>query len=171
VTRILKIFIELCLLRAAPQDLPASATLLYLAFAANAFCGALVVSVVQPLPAMALVEALADAALMLSCLWLGLNLLGRLPRFNQSACAVLGSGAVLSLAAFPLLKLSEPAIEGQVQPHPASALLLVLVLWSLVVMGNILRHTFELRLSSGILIAFGYNVLSYVVLNQLFVDI
>jgi hypothetical protein len=62
-------------------------------------------------------------------------------------------------------------------PDPATAplgdlgvlLFLILVVWGLVVIGHILRHTFGIRLANGCLIAMGYFLLINWLVQALFV--
>jgi hypothetical protein len=50
----------------------------------------------------------------------------------------------------------------------AVLLFLALVVWSILVAGHILRHTFGLRLGQGVAIAVVYNFLAYSLLGSLF---
>ena len=47
-------------------------------------------------------------------------------------------------------------------------LLLVLVVWSIVVLGHILRHAFELTLAQGSVVALLYTVLSFQLIASVF---
>ena len=82
-------FIELCLLRRAPQDLPASATLLKVLVLAYLGVGILVGAATGQGLGDALAQTLVDTALLLGLLYAGLRWLARLPRFTQSASALL----------------------------------------------------------------------------------
>jgi hypothetical protein len=160
-------FIALCLLRAAPQDLPASPTLLNALGLAYLAVGVLVGAVAgQPLgPALA--QTLVDLAFLLGLLYAGLRLAGRLPRFQQSAAALVGSGAVLSLLVVVPLGLASDG-SGSEFTGAAAILFLALLVWSIVVTGHILRHTLNIPLVQGALIAAGYNLLSYALMGALF---
>lgn len=162
-------FVRLCLLRAGPQDLPASPILLWLALGANLLAGVLLVAGVRADLGLAMVEGLADSLLLLSLLWLALRLQGLGARFLQSATALLGSSALLALVALPPLALTVPAGQSTTPVSELAALLLLVVIgWNLLVFGHILRHSFGLSLALGFGLAVAYTALSYSLLNQLF---
>jgi len=164
---LIQFFFELCLLRRAPQDLPASWALLGVTLVADLLMGMLF-AISAGLPAgLGLAQSLMDVAFMLVLLYGALYLLERLPRFRQSATALLGSGALLQLVASVPLGLLPPGEEGRA-PAGMSLLLLVLVLWSILVTGHIVRHTFGLRLAQGIAIAVLYSFFAYTLLGELF---
>lgn len=160
-------FFDLCLLRTSPQDLPASQALLVLTLICNVIVGLLLIGDTRPHPALALLESLLDTLLMLGMLWLMLSLRSLQARFIQTATALMGSGLLLGLIALPLLVLSG---DGQAEsaPNLANLLLLILVIWSMAVLGHILRHTFNLP--PAIAIAFGllYTFFSYAVMANIF---
>jgi hypothetical protein len=93
---------------------------------------------------------------MLVVLYFALQSQNRLARFVQTAIALMGSGLLLGLLALPLISWSRSPDSGE-----AGLLLLALIIWSMVVMGHILRHSFEIGLGIGIGLAFAYTLLSW----------
>jgi len=164
---LVRFFFDLCLLRRAPQDLPASWALLGVTLLADLLTGMMLASAVGISPGMGLAQSLFDVAFMLVLLYGALYLLDRLPRFLQSATALLGSSALLGFAAAVPVGLLPPDQEGR-EPIGAALLLLTLVLWSILVTGHILRHTFQLRLGQGIAIAVLYTYFAYSLLGAIF---
>jgi hypothetical protein len=162
-------FIELCLLRKGPQDLPASATLLQVLALIYLAVGVLVGSATGQGPAVALVQTLVDLGLLLGLLYVGLYWLGRLPRLAQSGSALVGSGALLSLLVLVPLGMATGGEDSQMT-GVAAVLFLALLAWSVVVTGHILRHTLDLTLVQGALIAVAYNLLAYSLLGALFTE-
>lgn len=163
---LIRFFLELCLLRRAPQDLPGSSTLLGLVLAINLGASLLVGLAADLSAPVALGQGLADALLTLGLLHLALSLTRHPARFLQLATALLGAGALLSLVAVaPLLLLS--GAESRGETSLAGLPLLVLLFWSLLVTGHILRHGLDLRLGQGVLIAVGYNLLASTLINSL----
>ena len=161
-----RFFLELCLLRRAPQDLPASSTLLGLILAFNLGASLLVGLAADLSAPVALGQGVADALLTLGLLYLALGLTRHPGRFPQLATALLGAGALLSLmAVVPLMLLS--GAESRGETSLAGLPLLVLLFWSLLVTGHILRHGFDLRLGQGLLIAVAYNLLASTLINAL----
>lgn len=164
---LVQFFFELCLLRKAPQDLSASSALLGVTFAADLLMGMVLAATVGLSAGLGLLQSLVDVVLMLSLLYGALSLLDRLPRFQQTATALLGSGALLGLiAVVPLSMLPQGSDE---QGSGGAALLfLALIVWSILVAGHILRHTFGLRLGQGVAIAVVYNFVAYSLVSSLF---
>ncbi len=160
-------FIELCLLRRTPQELPASFALVKLLLVIYLAVGAGVGASAGQGLGEALVQSLVEAALLLWLLYAGLRWLGRLPRFAQSASALLGSGALLSLLVLVPLGMASGEADSELT-GVAALLFLALLAWSLVITGHILRHTLDLPLVQGALIAIVYNLLAYTLLGVLF---
>jgi hypothetical protein len=159
-------FVDLCLLRRGPQDLPASGTVLALCFGANILVGTLLIVGADMGLALSLLESLAEAALVLGVLWLILAGRGLRARFLQTASATLGAAALLGMVALPLLGL---AGSGRTTLAEFGGLLLLfLVIWNVVVLGHILRHALDLTLGQGVGLAILYTLGSYAVLNGLF---
>ncbi len=159
-------FVDLCLLRAPPQKLPASPVLLRLSFAANGLVGALLVVGSQMGPLLALLESFFELILMLIVLRLGLHWRGHAERFSQTATAIMGSSALLGLLVLPLLGFGVAAENAG--GEMTGLLLLLVVFWSMLVLGHILRHAFDLMLGQGVLLGLFYTILSYSVISSLF---
>jgi hypothetical protein len=164
---LIQFFFELCLLRKAPQDLPASSVLVGATLVADLLMGAVLSATVGLSPGLGLLQSLVDVALMLALLYGALHLLDRLPRFQQTAAALLGSGALLGFIAVLPLSLLPRSTEGQ-ESGGAVLLFLALIVWSILVTGHILRHTFELRLGQGVVIAVIYSFFAYSLVGGLF---
>lgn len=160
-------FVDLCLLRRAPQDLPASDLVFRLVVFASLLIGVLVTVVGGQPPLAGAVEALVQIALLLAVLYLGLDLMGRRARFLQAATALLGTGVILSLVALLPIGLVPADASGEVLSLATLALLLLLG-WSILVAGHILRHTLGVTLGQGTAIAALYELLSLFLLGSLF---
>ena len=160
-------FIELCLLRKGPQDLPASTTLLQVLLLVYLGVGVLVGAATGQGLGVALLQTLVDLAFLLGLLYAGLRLVGRLPRLVQAASALVGSGALLSLLVLVPLGMASGGDESEMTGF-AALLFLALLAWSILVTGHILRHTLDLPLVQGALIAVAYNLLAYSLLGALF---
>ena len=164
---LIRFFVELCLLRRGPQDLPGASALLGLVLAVHLVIAVLVGLAAGLTAPIAVGQGLADAILTLGLLWLALRVTDRRPRFLQVATALFGAGALLGLFALAPLGLVAGA-ESRGETSLAGLPLLVLLFWSLLVTGHILRHGFDLRLGQGVLIAVAYNLLASALVNSLF---
>lgn len=144
-TALLTLFFKLCLLRAKPQDLPASGLLAGAALAAY-FLAGLMIALTQQSAGRAVLAALADSAV-LALLTHTVLLLRKHPeRLPQTLSALAGAGAVIQLIAGPLLARPE--------------LLAALLIWSLAINAHILRHALEVRLGLAIFISVGFLLVS-----------
>ncbi len=97
----LRIFIDIVLWRRGPQDLPASGLLLAITLAAYVLVGVVQLALLDEPGATWLVYLLADPVLLALFVWLLLRLYGHAERFQQTATAVLGTGALLGVALVP----------------------------------------------------------------------
>jgi len=155
--------VELCLLRLGPQQLPASPILLQVSLILNVLVGVLVMMAAKEGLAEAVAESLFEVALMLGVLYMGLKSYDKLRRFNQTASALLISGLLLGLLSLPLVSWNHRS-----QSAESSLLLLLLIFWSILVLGHILRHAFSVPLNVGIAIGVAYTLFSWNLLALLF---
>ncbi|WP_295384558.1 hypothetical protein [uncultured Thiodictyon sp.] len=165
---LIRFFVELCLLRRAPQDLPASDTLLRLALSVDLVAGVLVGLASGLGLGSSVAQGIAELAFQLGLLYAALRLTGHLGRFTQSATALLGSGALFGLLALGPLGLSPTGSEESDAAALGAFLLLGLVVWNLVVIGHIVRHTFGLSLAQGVVVGLAYEVSAIVLIAVLF---
>ncbi len=165
--QLVRLFAAICLLRAAPQDLPASRALLgftlglYLLFA-------WLLAIPAYGEARALQVALLDTALLVVFIQSLLFLLSRSARILQTLTAMAGSGCLLGLLALPLVVWGQPSqAEEQVSGLLLYAWLLLLV-WNLLVAGHILRHALSTSLGIGTGVSLLYALFSMQLVAALF---
>ncbi len=152
-----KAFLDLCLFRSGPQDLPTSiwlrnATLVgYFLVSA-----ALSMSIAPELNSLlaALLDTFFLALLVVGSLWL----VSKRERINQTLAAIYGSGVLFNLAIAPLA-IIYLSMDKQAGPLLATGIT-ALGLWNLAVLGNILRYALNLPLIAGMAIAITYLALS-----------
>ncbi|MCP1675095.1 peptidoglycan/LPS O-acetylase OafA/YrhL [Natronocella acetinitrilica] len=158
----LETLLRVCWFRAGPQDLPYSREWLILLVVAAT---ALSVVSLQLLPEEdnGFGRVLLHTALGLGVPWILLQLRGRLNRYVQTASAMFGTSLLLTLFVLPpLFALGGSPGEPVVW---AAYWWLAVVIWSVAVMGHIMRHALDLPLSAGVVIALLYYGLS-LFLNQ-----
>ncbi len=161
-------FFELCLLRAKPQDLPASGVLLGLVILANMSVGVLAFNGFYGGLLRALMASMTENLFFLTTLAALLHFKGVLPRFIQSATAMLGSSTLLAIILIPLYSMGGGAADHTAMAVVADLGALLLLIWSLMVMGQILRHTLDIPLGRGILLAMVYFLLSSLFVGSIF---
>lgn len=161
-------FIDLCLLRRKPQDLPASSALFGIVLLAAVLGGLLLAVTAGVGLAVGLAQTLLDLLLMLGVLHLALKVLGKEPRYRQAATALVGADTLIGLVALLPVSLMRPIAAGA-EPTgdilAAVLLFLVLVGWGVLVMGHILRHVFDLTLARGVVIAIAFDLFSYTIIS------
>lgn len=157
--QLLKVFMDICRLRAGPQHLPASRFLLLLTLLTHALLGLVFALFTLP-PVQSLLAALLGTVLLLGVVQ-GLLLVHRKPqRLQQTATALAGCEIVLGLLALPLTAWFY-AVEGDSARAVPSLLSLVVIVWSVVVTVHILRHALEVNQGIALLFALGYTFLAY----------
>lgn len=166
--KLFNFFVDICLLRRAPQDLPASVPLFTIVIFLSVVIGAVGVSDVISGTA-SIAAAMLDAIIVLVLLRLVLMIQNHSPRFLQTATAVFGSSAVLGMIALPLqLVAGDASGENAIAPIVSIAYLMLLV-WVQLVIGHILRHALNVSLTLGVGLALTYSVLSGIVIQTLFI--
>ena len=165
---LLKLFIDICRLRAKPQDVPASSALLMLTIALALVSG--IVSISSSVYGMEqiIVISLMDVAVTLVLLSFFLNLMRLSSRLLQTATAIFGTGAIINLLSLPVMLLMNSGPENPGYQLLGALFYFALLIWGLVVIAHILRHSFELPLTGGLLIAIGYFLLINTLIQTLF---
>ncbi len=163
-------FIELCLLRRNPQDLPASGALFGLVLAVALLGGLLLAVTAGASLVGGLAQTLLNLLLMLGVLHVALKALNRQARYLQTATALVGADALIGFVALLPVSLARPATtaaEPGADVLLAGLMFLMLVGWSVLVVGHILRHAFGLSLAQGVIIAIAFDVFSFVIISAL----
>ncbi|MDO6461034.1 hypothetical protein Q4485_10030 [Granulosicoccaceae sp. 1_MG-2023] len=154
-------FLQIALFRAGPQDLPAGNRPPVVAVLA-----ALLAYMLSGLGVQAVGPALAQFGvdLLVTALFLygGLQFQKRTARFAQAFAALMGSSAVINLAAVPVWLGMNDQISAA-----GSLFLLLLLGWSMAVCAHVFRHTFELSAAAAAVVAVCYLVTSMAVSSAL----
>ncbi len=166
--RLLNYFVDLCLLRAAPQDLPAAWLLFWLMLPVNLAVGILLIGNNFGGPDKAFLAALVDIAVMLSWVWLLLAFKRHSGRFLQSATALLGCGAVLGALALPLQVAVGDGASLDVAGQIAALMLFFILIWSLVVTAHIFRHALETGMGLAMGLSLSYSLLTTLIIGLFF---
>ena len=161
---LIRLFIEICLLRAAPQDVPAVPVLFWLTLGAYLVTGLLALGPGEGLARAAGMVAV-DTTTLLVLLATTLRWRGHPARFGQTATALFGTGTLFGLLLLPVLVLGG---TGESAAGLAFPLWLGLFLWGLVVTAHILRHALDLPIAGGTLVAVAYFAVSMIVIEAFF---
>ena len=160
-------FIQICLLRMKPQDLPSSGTLLVLVLVAHTLVG-VAVATVNLRFGQAVAAGVIDTALMCA-LTTGLLMLRTLrERTVQTLTALAGAGAVIGFVAYPVSLWLHGAHAAD-EPSPVLGVVLLAVLgWSLAVSAHVFRHALSAPFYIGLLISVAFYWISVRILSGLF---
>ncbi|MBB1127187.1 hypothetical protein [Thiospirillum jenense] len=153
-------FIDLCLLRRAPQDAPASGLLLALVSIAGLVSTVLLTMTAGHHIIAGLLQSLTDYTLLFAVLWMVLNFINKRGRLIQTATALIGADTLLGLFALLPMILAMTATTDSAQLLFAGVLFLGLIAWNLLVTAHILRHALDVRLIWGVLFAILYEFLN-----------
>ncbi len=156
------LFLDICLLRRGPQDVPASAALLTAVLGAYGISSMLVL-LVSSQAATAIIQALLDVGLLAALTYTLLNLSGYQARFVQTLTTLAGTGTLLGLIALPLVLWMSRTASDEGGSGAASLLFLLLLVWSIAVMSHVLRHALSTSRWVGLLYTFGYLAISMMV--------
>ncbi|HRX61418.1 MAG TPA: hypothetical protein P5260_09435 [Candidatus Competibacter sp.] len=151
------LFLDICLLRKGPQDVPASMALTKLCLLAYGLSSLLVLLTEVPAP-VALLQVLLDMVLLGGLLYLGLILHRHPKRFEQTLTALTGTGSLMGLLALPLAIWIDHQQPGGDIALP-STLMFVLMVWSIAVIAHILRHAFDISIWLGVVYSLSYTFL------------
>ncbi|MDD5033675.1 MAG: hypothetical protein PHE55_02870 [Methylococcaceae bacterium] len=160
---LIKLFLEICLFRKGPQDAPASIFLLGLSSAAYFAVGFVLLGLkIQWLEAV--LQVFLEAVMLLGFVWVSLMVAGKLTRMLQTTIAMMGTDALISSFAVPLLAF----LMENPQASIIQLFLLLLMFWHVAVVAHILRHALSQPFGMGLGLAVIYVVLSYQVMVMLF---
>ena len=160
-------FIQICLLRQGPQDLPTSGILLALTLTAHTLMS-VVLSRVSLDTLRALLSGILDTVLLVVLTGSLLLVQRRIARVTQTVTALAGTGAIITFLALPLSGWLHGADQAAGEGGFALLLLLILTGWSLAVSGHIFRHALSVPYFVGLVLAVVFYWISISVFRALF---
>lgn len=154
---------DICLFKKGPQTLPYALSLLYLLIGINATINFLMAHMGNGV-LRSFFQTLTGIALDMSFTALSLFCFGKLRRFYQTASALLGTDALISFFALPLMATLSLGQGGM----PTFLLMIALIIWHWAVIGHIMRNALDQHLSFGLGLALLYLLASYKAMALLF---
>jgi len=163
---ILKLFVNICLLRANPEDIPASPFLLALTLLAY-FLLSLGIALHGSSPVQAFSTVVVGLIMMIGFAQAGLWIRSFLNRSIQTITALAGTGIIFDSISWPLVMLAAnyPADEVMFPRY----LLLIFLFWNITVIGHILRNALSIPFWAGIGISILYVFTYLRVIRVLFI--
>jgi hypothetical protein len=164
---LLKLFFNICLFRAAPQDIPTS-TFLKTITVITYGLSSMGISLLEMPVGNAVLPALVDTLMLVGLAQASLWIRNFPERKTQTISALAGTGTLVQLMAWPMLNWLFQNDVAQFA-SPLRWIYLFLVLWNLAIIAHILRHALSLTFPIATGIAVLYVFLSYRVANILFI--
>jgi hypothetical protein len=151
--------LAILLLKAGPQHLPYSSSLLAILTSLYVVSGVLVLTTSMNI-GQAAANMVLDVAVLFAFSYFCLSLLKYRARFVQMVSALAGIGIVYHLLAWPLfvqIHNMQPQEEGA---KIAALLMLLLVSWQVLVFAHVFRHSMQMSMMRALALSFGYLFLS-----------
>lgn len=165
--RLLTIWLDICLLRAGPQDLPASRALLGVVLVIYVGVSFLISSTSAD-TLTALQIALLDAVILIGFIAIMLYLMNLRPRFVQALTALAGAGSLVGLIALPVIHSISDAQQRELLSEATLFGWFFLVLWGLLITAHIFRHALNVSFFFGMAMAMLYMLISYSFMSTVF---
>lgn len=154
-----RLFLNLCLIKKGPQDIPNNPALLKGAFLCYFLLGSVFMSVDKPVIDAVILSFIG--AILLGVFMYGiLNFFSLLDRYNQSLTAMYGTGALIAAVSTPIMYACQAIANGQ-KIGVFGLVLSWLVVWSFAVMANIIHETIQKSFVITILLTVLYLYLSH----------
>jgi hypothetical protein len=158
--RLAKAFLDIALWRQTPAHLPASVLLVTLAAIAAALAEVFGALLPPPPNGQILLRIALGVAMPLLFTWLLLVLARRRERFLQTVAALFGVGAIADFILYPLASLTSALGEQNAASLPIDVIATALLIGYLLACAHIWRSALESGMLLGVVISFGYFVLS-----------
>ncbi len=159
------VFLQICLLRRAPQDIPASSLLLAMTLLLH-FLFTVLAAMLDPNPQQVMLIAVIECLCLLAFVYVVLLLRSRTNRWQQTVTALVGTGIIIKLIFFPVLMLLPGG--GGLHETPTSVMWAVwlLSLWGLLVLAHIFRHALSVPFILGAAVAIAYCAVNVTAISQ-----
>ena len=142
-TAILKLYLDIALLRRGPEDVPASRNLLWATLLAFVALNALLTLAFRPTTDNWPLQLLVSVGFTLLWYRVLLSLFGRPERYQQTVTAIFGFGCIITPLIVPVSGMMAPLADHPEQAMPWMLLLLPLAIYLLYVTARILRAAIE----------------------------
>ncbi|MDB2705408.1 hypothetical protein N9Y67_02580 [Pseudomonadota bacterium] len=157
-------YIDLCLFKASPADMPASANLLKLTLLAY-FLVSVAISLIDMDWTISLFSSFSDMIFMIITVSLLLQFHGLQSRFKQTLIALSGAGICLGLLSFPVAMWFNNIAEAEQASSYAMLFMVIIMFWSLMITSHIFRYALDISVGFATVITVIYTILSLLVLG------
>ena len=165
---ILKLYLDIALLRRGPEDVPGSRGLLWATLAAFVVVNALMTVAFRPASGDWLPQLLVSVGFTLAWYRLLLGVFGRPERWQQTVTAVLGFGCIITPLIVPAAGMMAPYADDPSAAMPWMLLLLPLAGYLIYVSARILRAAIERPMFQCVMLVLLQTFLEPLILLTLF---
>ncbi len=159
---LIKLFFDICLFKKGPEDIPSSFWLLRLLIPVYAIINYLVLGMDRD-GFNAAMQVIVEIALILGLSWIILFVAKKTERYQQTACALMATDALISFLALPAMA----TLIGQGNILALVAIVIFMI-WHWTVSGFIFSRALDQPFVFGLGVSFLYLLTMYHVLNFLF---
>ena len=146
-----KKIINMLLLKTAPQDLPYSKALLGRMIFLYFVTGIIVAG--RDDPSLAFAQIMLNTSIILSFGFVVLSSLKLMPRFVQTITALIGTGVVFNLLAWPILAYDDIEQASAFSVQMLSLLILMLISWEILVSAHIFRNALNIKTTQAVILS------------------
>jgi hypothetical protein len=152
-------FVEICLFKAGPEDVPSSHWLLKITLLIYFMVG-VAISRIDAAWDISLFTSLTDMLVMIVVTGLLLQFRGFKSRFQQTITAMAGAGSCLGIVGIPVVLLFNQVSEQERLSSYAMLLMIALMFWSLMVTAHIFRRSLDIKPGIAAVLTIAYTILS-----------
>ena len=152
-------YIEICLFKASPADIPSTHWIMKFSLLAYFIIG-VVISRIDQNWDVSLFSSLTDTLVMIVASLLFLQFRGVKARFQQTVTALAGTGSCIGLVGIPVVYFFNIVKENEQFAGLAMLLLIALMIWSLMVTAHIYRTALEIKPGTAVILTVAYTIIS-----------
>ena len=164
--QLIRIFLNICRLKAGPQDLPKGLSLLIIVILAGIILDSLTTPIF--LPKLSVIDIIKVVVIyniiLLTAIYLLFKLIGYTERVTQTITAVVGAGIFISLVLLPALLMMNSIDE---QMKSISLFILIDNVWRIVVNAHIFRHALSVSFLMAMILSVSYLLFGALVADSL----
>lgn len=160
-------FVELCIFRIGPQNLPMSVLLLALVLTAHTAMSIVGFTFLMSGPD-AIFAGMLGTLLLCALTYSTMFVMRRQLRWVQTLTALAGALTILDLLGLPFATWLRSTHDAGLNSGIPMFIMMILIGWQVTVQGHILRHAMSLPMTLGLMVSMFYFAISVSVLQSLF---